>query len=131
MTTSPEPTEEPPAAEDPALDPEPSTPAAPGGGTATVDVVTTYYGWNTTSAAVEVGAYAATVESDGVCTLTLTGPGGTVTAQGSALADASSTSCGELSVPGTQLSSGSWQAVVGYSSPRSRGTSAAVTVEVP
>lgn len=131
-TAAPEPQPTAPAAQpgDPAATPAPA-PAAPDAGPAEVDVVTTYAGWNDLSRSVEVGAYVALVESDGSCTVTLTGPGGTVTADAAATPDASTTACGELAVPGTSLGTGSWQAVVTYSSPRSTGVGAPVTVEVP
>jgi hypothetical protein len=97
----------------------------------TADVTTTYAGWNDLSDAVEVGAYAAVVEADGICTLTLSGPGGERSVQAAATPDVSTTACGALALPGDQLSSGTWQAVVTYGSPRSAGTSAPVEIEVP
>lgn len=121
-----------PPVADPADPPAPEpTAAPPGTSLADVEVVTTYAGWNDLTGSVEVGAYAGTVEADGACTLTLTGPGGTRTARSAATPDASSTSCGALGVAGGDLTPGTWEAVVAYESPRSRGSSAAVTVEVP
>jgi hypothetical protein len=81
---------------------------------------------------VEVGAYLAGVaESGGTCTLTLTGVAGTATAQVTAEPDAASTSCPTLAVPGAELSSGTWSAVVSYASPSTSGTSDPVDVVVP
>jgi hypothetical protein len=124
-----------PAPAEPAPVPDPAPSADPGPrpepapGAAGVEVVTTYAGWNALSGAVEVGAYVPVVESDGVCTLELTGPGGERRAQATGTPDVSSTACGELSLTG--LAPGSWQALVTYDSARSTGTSAPVTVEVP
>jgi hypothetical protein len=98
---------------------------------AEVEVVTTYAGWNDLSGAVEVGAYAAVVESGGVCTLTLTQGAGTVSVDGVATPDVSTTACGELVVGGDRLGPGTWDAVVRYTSPTSTGATAPLTVEVP
>jgi hypothetical protein len=96
------------------------------------DVFVTYSEWNAQSGAVEVGGYLGNVsESDGTCNLTLTRGATSVETSGSATADASSTACGILTVPGDQLSAGTWTAVVTYESSSSRGASAPVEVEVP
>lgn len=126
VTPEPEPTEQPPATTAPE---QPSTPEQPG--TVTVDVVTTYAGWNALSSALEAGAYATVVEADGVCTLTATQGPTVVSAQSAAVPDASTTSCGGLALGGDQLSSGSWQVVVSYASPTSAGSAAPLTVEIP
>jgi len=106
-------------------------PAAPAPGLTTVDVVTTYAGWNDATGAVEVGAYAAVVESGAACTLTLTQGSTTVSAEGAATPDVSTTACGDLAVARDRLAAGTWQAVVRYASSTSTGVSAPVTVEVP
>ncbi|MEV7972693.1 hypothetical protein [Cellulomonas sp. NPDC089187] len=129
VPTAPAPTEDPgdpaaPTAAPPVTDPGTAAPR-------TVDVISTYAGWNDLSRALEFGAYVPVVETGGSCTLLLSGPGGERSIQAGATPDASTTSCGELVVPGDTLSSGSWQAVITYSSPRSSGTSDTVTVEVP
>lgn len=98
---------------------------------ATVDVAMTYYGFNAVDGAVEVGGYANVVEADGVCTLTLTKGSSTVSKQASATPDASSTSCGEMSVAQNEISSGTWTATVSYQSSTSEGVSAPATIEVP
>jgi hypothetical protein len=121
-----------PAPAEPAEPTQPGTdPVAPAPGIATVDVVTTYAGWNATSGAVEVGAYAAAVEAGATCTLTLTQGGASVTAEGPATPDVSTTACGDLAVTRDSLAAGTWQAVVRYESVTSSGVSAPVTVEVP
>jgi hypothetical protein len=69
--------------------------------------------------------------SSNTCTLTLTQAGRSVTATVPGSPDATSTSCSGLSVPGDQLASGSWRAVVSYASPAGTGASDPVTVTVP
>ncbi|WP_203749138.1 hypothetical protein [Cellulomonas chitinilytica] len=123
IATAPTPTEPTPTA---------PVPAGDGGSTRTVDIVVTTSGWQPATGAVEVSAYATGVESGGTCTLDLVGPAG-ATAQASQAAepDASSTSCGLLAVPGSRLSSGTWQGTVSYVSPSSSGTVALSPIEVP
>jgi len=99
--------------------------------TAEVPVTITYFGWDPDSRAVQVAGFVGgVVEDGGVCTLTLTQGGATVSEEKRALADASTTSCGEVSVPGAELGAGTWQAVLTYSSSGHAGTSEAVDVEV-
>jgi hypothetical protein len=62
--------------------------------------------------------------------MTLTKGGSTAHADKDAVADASTTSCGELDVAGDALSPGTWQAVLTYSSAGHTGTSETVDVEV-
>jgi hypothetical protein len=96
-----------------------------------VPVTVTFYGWNPTSKAVEVGGYVeGVVEDDGECTLTLTKDGATVTGRADASPDASTTACGTVSVPGDEVTAGTWKAVLSYSSARHDGRSDAVDVEV-
>ena len=70
------------------------------------------------------------IEDGGVCTLTLTQGGATVTVEGPAMPDASTTVCGGLVVPGDRLTAGTWQATLAYASATHRGTSARRAVEV-
>lgn len=92
----------------------------------------TYATWNAGTGAVEVGAYVAgVVEDGGECTLRLTRGTQVAQAQGTAVPDASTTGCGLLPVSGSSLSSGTWTATVGYTSPVSAGQSAPVEVQVP
>jgi hypothetical protein len=122
VPTRPDPT-------DVATDPPAEAPATGSG----VPVIVTYSGWEDTSAAIEVGAYiSGVIEDGGTCTLTLHRDGAEVTASAAGMADASSTTCGRgLTVPGAELSPGTWEAVVSYESPTSSGTSDDVEVEVP
>jgi hypothetical protein len=126
-TADPEPTDVPsdPIPDDPATTAGP----VPTGGTATV--VVTYANWEPQTSAVEVGAYAAVVEDAGTCTLTLTQGATQKTETISALVDVSTMSCGGFAISGSQLSSGTWTAVVSYSSTLSSGQSSPVEVVVP
>jgi hypothetical protein len=101
-------------------------------GPAQVDVVLTYGGFVPASGAVEVGGYAAVVEQDGRCTLTLRRPGhDDVRVDNDALPDVRTTACGLLAVPADRLEPGAWQAQLTYTSERSTGESGSMTVEVP
>ena len=96
-----------------------------------VDVVITYVDWSGADGVVEAGAYATVVEDPGTCTLKLTSGGHSATGSIAALTDASTMSCGGLTVPRDRLSSGTWTAVVTYESAASVGASAPVEVVVP
>ena len=96
------------------------------------DVVLSFVGWDEDTASVQVGGYVTpVVEDGGTCTVDLTRGDVTVEASGPALADATTTVCGGLAVPGNQLSAGTWQAVLRYESAQTAGTSEPLTVEVP
>lgn len=96
-----------------------------------VPVTITYYGWDPDQRAVQVAGFVGgVVEDGGVCTVTLTKGGATVSGEKPALADASTTSCGEVSVSGAELGAGTWQAVMTYTSAGHTGTSETVDVEV-
>lgn len=118
-----------------ALEPAPTAVATDAPRPATgrdVAVTVTYSGWDDRAADVEVdGFVTGVVEQGGTCTLTLTSGSSTVTEQHPAHADASTTQCGTVTVPGSRLAPGSWRAVLGYSSATSNGTSAPVPVTVP
>ncbi|MGY2084926.1 hypothetical protein [Blastococcus sp. SYSU DS0539] len=105
-----------------------TTPADP----TPVDVVLTYGGLVPGTGDVEVGGFAAVVEQDGRCTLTLRRPGhDDVRVESAALPDVRTTACGQLAVPADRLASGAWQAQLTYTSGRSTGESEPMTVEVP
>jgi hypothetical protein len=110
--------------------PATSTPGS--AGIAQVEVVVTYSGWDDALGGVEVGAYVAGIaETGGTCTLTLTSVRNSATASTPGEPEASSTSCPGLVVPGSELSSGNWTAVVSYESPAAQGESDSVAVVVP
>lgn len=108
--------------------PAPSAAPSP----ATVQVVVPIASWNGSTSDVEFSAYAAgVVEADGSCTVTMTRGSERATGSAQALPDVTTTSCGDLRVAGSAVSSGTWVATITYSSPRSRGTSDPVEVDVP
>jgi hypothetical protein len=115
---------------DPPADFATDAPQTPTSGPA--DVVLTYAGWDAASGTVQAGGYVGgRVESGGTCTLTLTRGAETQTASGPASADASTTICESVILPGGQVSAGRWQAVLSYSSPAAEGRSTALDVDVP
>jgi hypothetical protein len=92
----------------------------------------TYSGWDPQAAAVVAGGFIAdVVENGGTCTLTLTRDGVVASGSAEATADASTTSCGEVRAGGAEVGSGTWEAVLSYSSARSTGESDVFTVVVP
>jgi len=106
----------------------PRTPAPAGD----APVLITFAGWQASAGVVEVGGFVdQVVESDGSCTATLTNGQRTVSASRPATPDATTTSCGWLSVPGHDLAPGTWTAVLSYASRTSTGASAEVEVVVP
>lgn len=125
-TYSPDPTDVP---SDPVTE-QPAPTETPGSGDS-VAVVITYASWEPESAAVEVGAYVAAVDASGTCTLTLTQAGRAQTQTIDALADASTMSCGGFLIAGSDLSAGTWDAVVSYTSTQLSGSSEPVKVVVP
>jgi hypothetical protein len=97
-----------------------------------VRVVTTFHDWNATTGQVMVGGYVeGVIEDGGTCTLTLTSGSSSATGSTRAHADATTTACGAVTVPGSQLAAGTWNAVLSYRSPEHSGTAAPVTVQVP
>jgi hypothetical protein len=108
-------------------------PAAPGPGDprAAVEITIAFAGWEPGSSSVEVSGFVPVVESDGTCRLVLTSGAREVAVERAATPDVSTTSCGWVTVPGTQLAPGTWSAVLSYTSGASVATSAPVPVEVP
>jgi hypothetical protein len=122
-----------PSGAPPAVSPPPS-PSAPSdvASPATVaDVELSYLAWNPETHAVEASGYAAVYEDGGTCRLVLTRSGTTTSAESAALTDVQTTSCGGLEVLGSELSSGTWRAVLEYTSQTSAGSSAPREVVVP
>jgi hypothetical protein len=88
--------------------------------------------WDADAAAVYVSGYLeGVVEDDGTCTLTLTKDGQSVSATKPGTSNVTNTSCGQLTIAGSELSTGAWTATVSYSSSASSGSSEPVQVEVP
>ena len=127
--TMPDPTvQEPvvPPADEVAVDP---VVEATGG---SVDVTVTYADWEDSTDAVEVSGFVSgVVEPGGTCRLTLTRGQRTAVVETPGEPDASTTVCGTLSVPGSELSEGTWEAVLSYESATSSGASAPADVTVP
>ena len=99
---------------------------------ATTDVVLARAGVDAATGAVRVAGYVSpVVESGGTCTLELRRGGRTVSASGPAEPDATTTVCGGLAVPVTDLEPGEWQAVLVYRSASSSGESEPLDVRVP
>jgi hypothetical protein len=96
-----------------------------------VPVFVTHSGWNATTEAIEIAGSVDLLEDGGTCTLTVTQGDKEVTASRPATEDASTTSCGWLTVAGPDVDRGVWTAVLDYRSATSRATSEPVTVEVP
>lgn len=112
-----------------ATDPPVTSAPTPG---APVSVFVTHSGWDADTGAVEAGGYIpGVIESDGTCTLTLTLGDRTATTSLAAQPDATTTSCGNLSIAGTRVSTGTWRAVLSYRSPEHAGASEPVEVRVP
>jgi hypothetical protein len=101
-------------------------------GPAPVAVSLTYTGYDPTGPAVVAGGYAAdVVEVDATCTLVLRRDGVELRGEALGTPSAATTDCGEVRVGGDALTSGTWEAVLTYTSETSVGESAAVEVEVP
>ena len=96
-----------------------------------VPVTITWFGWEPDAREVQLAGFVGgVVEDGGVCTLTMTKGASKVRGERDALADASTTSCGEFHLPGGAISAGTWRAVLSYSSAGHTGRSEAVDVEV-
>ena len=110
--------------------PVPPSSAAPA--LAPVGVVVTVASWNSLNSDVEFGAFVqGVVETGGTCVVTMSKGSQQATGRAAALPNAKNTSCGDLRVAGSAVSTGSWTATVTYASPTSSGASAPTTVEVP
>ncbi|MBU5424017.1 hypothetical protein KQI48_15215 [Cellulomonas hominis] len=104
-------------------DPPASAEPAPAGG---LSVVITFA--EVVQGALEVGSYVeGTIEDGGTCALSARSGSTTRDDDHEGVADATTTSCGTLSVP---ASSGTWKVTVSYDSPSGRGQ-ASTTVVVP
>ncbi|MDH2443084.1 hypothetical protein QDR37_03895 [Amnibacterium sp. CER49] len=129
-TTVPTPTPAPTAStpgDSPAPTPVPSTVTS----RTSVTPFVTAAAWDAHAGALTASALVSEiVEQGGTCTLTAT-QGSTVrTATSTAVAASSYTACPEMSIPGAQLSNGTWTVRVTYSSSAAVGTSAVKTVQV-
>lgn len=120
----------------PAISPPPADPddvATDTAEPARAAVQITYAGADEAAGGMAVGAYVAgLVERGGYCVLTLSRDGASATAQSESVADASTTSCGQLLVPFSEVTAGTWTADVTYTSPAGHSVAGGrTTVEVP
>jgi hypothetical protein len=101
-------------------------------GTAGVAVALSYADWDQAGDRIEASGFVPeVVEAGGVCTLSLDRGGRNVKATTAAEPDATTTTCGLLTVAGAQLEAGTWTATLSYRSTKSQGTSQSATVTVP
>jgi cytoskeletal protein RodZ len=126
------------ADEEPSSRPTATTPAPEpeeeddDGGLAAVVVSLSYTGYDAAAGAVVAGGYAdGVVEEDATCTLVLRRGGVELRGESLGTADVTTTDCGEVRVAGDALTSGTWEAVLSYTSDTSVGESAAGEVVVP
>jgi hypothetical protein len=111
----------------------PPTKNTTGGTSEKREVTVTISTWAQKDGAITVNGFVGgVVEDGGTCTLTMTfaATGKQVTTSRTAIANVTNTSCGESTVPVSKLSSGSWHAVLAYSSSASSGQSSPVTIDV-
>lgn len=94
-------------------------------------VIITYADVVPDTGTIEVGAYASLVEEGGTCRLVATNGSATVETSRRAALDASTTSCGGLTLARARTGSGTWTLTVTYESSTSSGTSEPATVTVP
>lgn len=118
----------PPDAAAPTATPPPTTP-----GPASVEVVTTWSLWDATTGEAQVAGFVPElVEDGGTCILTMVSGDDVVEASMPATPDASSTSCGAVSVERSAIPhSGDWVATLRYVSSSSSGAAPPVTIGVP
>lgn len=110
--------------------PEPEQ--ADDGGLTAVAVSLSYTGYDAAAGAVVAGGYAdGVVEEDATCTLVLRRGGVELYDESLGTPNVTTTDCGELRVGGDELTSGTWEAVVTYTSDSSVGESAVGEVVVP
>jgi hypothetical protein len=88
----------------------------------------TYAGPDEAAGGIAVGAYVSgLIEEGGTCALTLSKDGKSADAESEALPDASTTSCGQMLVPFSELEQGTWTAEVTYTSPQGQAVAAGQT----
>ena len=98
---------------------------------ASVAVTVTTSGWDAKAQQLWVAGFVPTPEEGGTCTLTATKVTQSVVVQRSATPDATTTTCGSVTIDGARLSPGTWTAVLAYQSPTRAGAAGPVTIEVP
>lgn len=108
------------------------TPSTPSEGPATPAEAVTIITLETRDGFIQAsGIVPAIVESDGVCTLTISHDGVTRSQTAPAAPGRDSTYCGLVSIDVAGLASGAWDAVLSYRSPKSAADSTSMQVQVP
>ena len=88
--------------------------------------------WDPAEAALFASGFVSpVVEDGGTCTLLVSRDGNTVRATVEGIADATTTVCDRLVLPGDELRPGTWSVVLQYESDNASGESAPFDVEVP
>jgi len=109
----------------------PTTPTSPSPTNSTKKSITpimTSWGANPN---VEVRGYVPGIsEENGTCTVTLTKDGQKVTESATATPDATTVSCGLITIAKSRVSAGTWSATLSYSSAKYEGVSASKSIEV-
>jgi hypothetical protein len=96
------------------------------------DVVLSYAVWDEAAGAVVAGGYVSpVVEDGGTCSLEVSRDGNVVRATTEGIADATTTVCDGLALPGDELRPGTWSVVLRYESDTASGESEPLEVEVP
>ncbi|MCZ2849947.1 hypothetical protein [Modestobacter sp. VKM Ac-2978] len=110
----------------------PTTPASDAPELTTAVVGLAYADWAVAEGRVEAAGFVAgVIESGGTCTLELVRGATQVTGTSTGEADATTTNCGLITIPGDGLEAGEWQATLSYESQTTRGSSEPMPVEVP
>ncbi len=100
--------------------------------TTTTEVVLSYAVWEEATASLDAAGYVnPVIEDGGTCTLRLTGDGGSISVTTPGFADATTTICSPLSVPGERLAAGTWTLRLAYSSATTDVVSRPLSVDVP
>ncbi|HEY3548203.1 MAG TPA: hypothetical protein VGK17_19190 [Propionicimonas sp.] len=103
----------------------------PAQSTAPVVVTVTTSGWDATAGQLWVSGFVPAPEEGGTCALRVTKGAAAVVVQRSATPDATTTTCGSVTIDRDRLSPGTWSAVLAYQSPARAGAAGPVTIEVP
>ena len=98
---------------------------------ASVAVSVTTSGWDSKAQQLWVAGFVPTPEDGGTCTLAAKKGTQSVVVQRSATPDATTTTCGSVTIDAARLSPGTWTAVLAYQSPTRAGAAGPVTIEVP
>ncbi|HYO35560.1 MAG TPA: hypothetical protein VER97_05760 [Geodermatophilus sp.] len=131
-TGSPPAAEEPAEAPDAPVEDEGGEPVATDAPVEETSVAISDAYWDPAEAALFASGFVSpVVEDGGTCTLLVSRDGTTVRATVEGIADATTTVCDRLALPGDELRPGTWSVVLRYESGTASGESAPFDVEVP